>query len=170
MHTWTGGRRIPKSDRAATVVRGAGGPDAKQAAIVWLFSGEMQSVHWRPAHVVLAGRGNEVYAFDEETLELKLYLDTGFGFQRFLTPPGLDRVIVLGTVGLCVLTSEPRELWRVEELRTQEALEFDGYHEEKFTLKGRQRPADDWTMMEFDIETGPVVRRKKGGPGAQPAK
>ena len=170
MHTWMAGRRIQRGDRTVSTVRGAGGPEARSAEIVWQFAGEMQSMHWRPAHLVLAGRGNEIYAFDGEMLDLKFYLDTGFGFQRFLTPPGQDRLIVLGANGVCVFDAAMKMLWEVDGLRSEESLEFDGFHELRFTLKAKQRPADEPVTLEFDVETGPVARRKKSGPGAQATK
>jgi hypothetical protein len=169
-HAWMAGRRIQRADRPATVVRATGGPEAKTAEIVWQSAGEMQTVHWRPAKVVMAGRGNEVYALDEESLELKLYLEIGFGFQRFLTPPVRDRLIILGKLGVCVLSDALKELWRVEGLRSRDALEFDGFHERMFGLKARQRSADAWAILEFDLDTGSIgTSGKSRGPGAQSA-
>ena len=161
---WVSGRlqdEVPNAESSTVHTRGK---LQIQVRVLWMFPGVMDVRHFEAAGAWLIGQGNEVYGFEPGTMKLRLYLEATFGFRKFLVHPRKDRVIVLGALGLCVLDPQLKTSWRLDGLRTREALEFDAFTEKGFRLRGRDRPADDWEVMEFDIDVGSVAG--KGGPGA----
>jgi hypothetical protein len=163
---WASGRLVESVPNAETVTVHTRGKLQLQVRILWMFPGIQDIRHFEAAGAWLVGQGSEVYGFEPVTMKLKLHLQATFGFQKFLSHPRKDRVIVLGLRGLCVLDERLATTWRLEGLPTREALSFDAFTEKGFRLKGRDRPADEWEVMEFDLDVGQVAGR--GGPGATP--